>query len=148
MAAAREDDEVAEELAEHAIRGREILVELKYAGTAGRGSEEWGTLVDLYVQGFEIAVAITSEVKFIEVKLEALRAAGYKVGILNFSLTSSNLYSDRKFKLFRALKKSEVLTWLNNYGLSHLYSLCSKFRLTTDNYTLLPKSKREHNTIT
>jgi hypothetical protein len=62
-------DELFEELDKHACRGRDILKELKYVG-AGACTGEYGVFIDLFVQGFEMAVDITSEVKFFEVKLD------------------------------------------------------------------------------
>ena len=62
-------DEFFEELREHAQRGRDILKELRYAG-AGTCVGEYGVFIDLFVQGFDMAVEIASEVKFFEVKLD------------------------------------------------------------------------------
>ena len=66
---ASELDEFFEELDEHAREGRNILKELRYAG-AGACVGEYGVFVDLFVQGFDMAIDITSEVKFFEVKLD------------------------------------------------------------------------------
>ena len=62
-------DEPLVELAEHAHQGRDILTEIKYAGS-GRCNEEYGVLMDLFVQGFELVVGLMSEIKFFEVKLD------------------------------------------------------------------------------
>jgi hypothetical protein len=62
-------DEFFEELREHAQRGRDILKELRYAG-GGTCVGEYGVFIDLFVQGFDMAVEIASEVKFFEVKLD------------------------------------------------------------------------------
>jgi hypothetical protein len=48
-------DELFLVLADHARQGRDILTELKYAGS-GRCDEEYGVLMDLFVQGFELTV--------------------------------------------------------------------------------------------
>jgi hypothetical protein len=67
-------DELFVELAEHASQGRDILTGVKYAGS-GHCDEQYGVLMDLFVQGFELAVGLTSEVKFFEVKLDEFAPA-------------------------------------------------------------------------
>jgi len=62
-------DELFIQLAEHACQGRNILTEVKFAGS-GRCDEEYGVLMDLFIQGFDLVVGLTSEVKFFEVKLD------------------------------------------------------------------------------
>jgi hypothetical protein len=62
------------ELAEHTREGRDILTGVKYAGS-GSCDEEYGVLMDLFVQGFELAVCLTSEIKFFEVKLDEFAPA-------------------------------------------------------------------------
>jgi hypothetical protein len=64
-----EVDEFFEELDEHTRKGRDILKELRYTG-AGTCVGEYGVFIDLFVQGFDMAVDIASEVKFFEVKLD------------------------------------------------------------------------------
>lgn len=67
-------DELFEAFDKHARRGRDILTELRYAG-AGTCVGEHGVFIDLFVQGFDMAVDITSEVKFFEVKLDEFSPA-------------------------------------------------------------------------
>lgn len=66
---ASELDEFFNELDEHTEIGRDILKELRYAG-AGTCVGEYGVFIDLFVQGFDMAVDIASELKFFEVKLD------------------------------------------------------------------------------
>ncbi|KIM75797.1 hypothetical protein PILCRDRAFT_91919 [Piloderma croceum F 1598] len=67
-------DELFLELEEHACEGRDILTDVKYAGS-GRCDEEYGVLMDLFVQGFKLVVCLTSEIKFFEVKLDEFAPA-------------------------------------------------------------------------
>jgi hypothetical protein len=67
-------DELFVDLAEHAREGRNILTDLKYSGS-GNCDEAYGVLMDLFVQGFELAVSLTSEIKFFEVKLDEFAPA-------------------------------------------------------------------------
>src|SRR5882724_10160597 len=62
-------DELFIQLAEHTCQGSNILTEVKFAGS-GRCDEEYGVLMDLFIQGFDLVVGLTSEVKFFEVKLD------------------------------------------------------------------------------
>jgi hypothetical protein len=66
---ASEVDEFFDELDEHTANGRDILKELRYTG-AGTCVGEYGVFIDLFVQGFDMAVDIASELKFFEVKLD------------------------------------------------------------------------------
>lgn len=62
-------DEFFSDLDDHAKLGRFLLNRLKYAG-AGECVGEYGVFIDLFVQGFDMAVEIASEVKFFEVKVD------------------------------------------------------------------------------
>jgi hypothetical protein len=62
-------DQFFEELSLHARKGWQILTDLRYVG-AGACIGEHGVFIDLFVQGFDMAVEIASEVKFFEVKLD------------------------------------------------------------------------------
>jgi hypothetical protein len=62
-------DELFVQLAQHSLEGRNILADVKYAGS-GRCDEAYGVLMDLFVQGFELTVSLTSEIKFFEVKVD------------------------------------------------------------------------------
>jgi hypothetical protein len=53
------------DLADHICQGRDILTELKYAGS-GHCDEKYGVLMDLFIQGFELTVGLTSKVKLNE----------------------------------------------------------------------------------
>jgi hypothetical protein len=52
----------------HAMEGREILRDLKFAASASCNCTH-DEIRDIFIQGFEMAVAVTSEVKYFEVKL-------------------------------------------------------------------------------
>jgi len=67
-------DELFIQLVEHTREGRDILTAVKFAGS-GRCDESYGVLMDLFVQGFELAVGLTSEIKFFEVKLDEFAPA-------------------------------------------------------------------------
>src|SRR5882724_9988147 len=67
-------DELFIQLAEHTHQGRIILTEVKFTGS-GRCDEEYGVLMDLFIQGFKLAVGLTSEVKFFKVKLDKFAPA-------------------------------------------------------------------------
>ena len=53
----------------HTIEGREILRDLKFVASVSCNSTH-DEIRDLFIQGFEMAIAVTSEVKFFEVKLD------------------------------------------------------------------------------
>ena len=62
-------DELFVQLAQHAREGQDILTDVKYAGS-GHCDEAYGVLMDLFVQGFKLAVSLTSEIKFFKVKMD------------------------------------------------------------------------------
>lgn len=68
-------DRFLRECKEHAHDGREILKDLKFAGNAGMDST-YEEIRDLFLQGFEMVVAVTSEVKFCEMTLDHYAPAG------------------------------------------------------------------------
>jgi hypothetical protein len=51
------------------MEGREILRDLKFVASVSCNST-YNEIRDLFIQGFEMAIAVTSEVKFFEVKLD------------------------------------------------------------------------------
>ena len=51
------------------MEGREILRDLKLVALVSCNST-YDEIRDLFIQGFEMAIAVTSEVKFFEVKLD------------------------------------------------------------------------------
>jgi len=53
----------------HTMEGREILRDLKLVASVSCNST-YDEIRDLFIQGFEMAIAVTSEVKFFEVKLD------------------------------------------------------------------------------
>ena len=62
-------------------RGRYILKSLRSLGAVLHDGKEYGNFVDLFLQGMELVMDITSEVKFFEVKIDEL-AVDLKVGFL------------------------------------------------------------------
>lgn len=69
----------------HARKGRYILKALRLVGK-GTCDGEYGTMVDLFLQGMALAIEITSEVKFFEVKIEELVAETQYGGALKVEL--------------------------------------------------------------
>ena len=63
-------DELFVQLGQHACEGQDILTDVKYALGSGHCDEAYGVLIDLFVQGFELAVSLTLEIKFFEVKMD------------------------------------------------------------------------------
>lgn len=66
-------DRFFKKMLEHARRGRYILKNLRFAGV-GTCEGNLGDFIDLFTQGMSLAVDITSEVKFFEVKMDELVA--------------------------------------------------------------------------
>lgn len=67
-------------IVEHARRGRYILKSIRSLGVGLRDGD-YGNFLDLFLQGMELVMDITSEVKFFEVKVDEL-ASDLKIGFL------------------------------------------------------------------
>lgn len=66
----REDlDDFFAECEGHASNGRDILQNIRFAA-AGSCNNTMGEITDLFMQGYDMVIAITSEVKFFKVKLD------------------------------------------------------------------------------
>ena len=73
-------DTFFKKIVEHARRGRYILKMIQSLGS-GFCDGDCGNFLDLFLQGMELVMDITSEVKFFEVKINEL-ATNLKVGFL------------------------------------------------------------------
>lgn len=74
-------DKFFKRIVEHARRGRYILKSLRSLAAGIQDGDEDGNFADLFLQGMELVMGITSEVKFFEVKIDEL-ATHLKVGFL------------------------------------------------------------------
>lgn len=82
-------DRFFHECKKHAHDGREILKDLKFVGNADiDGTYE--EIRDLFLQGFDMAVAVASEVKFCEVKLDRYAPAGPALHLSDIRLYDSD----------------------------------------------------------
>ena len=105
-------------IAEHTRRGWYILKKLWSIGTGLH--DDYGNFIDLFLQGMELVMDITSEVKFFKVKIGEL-ATHLKVGFLRELVEETEEESDSSNEL------DSESGWNRNILLSYglLLSLCS-----------------------